>query len=106
MKPPKVTRELAQDAHDDGSTRRRCAGPLRIQNRFVIVACHHPWIRAIADPLAVGCTVVSEPEAYSESPNVERNVFQSSKLYRFVSSITATVCPAPVMPWANKGFKS
>src|ERR1700749_250517 len=53
-----------------------------------------------------GLTLVSEPEVYCESPKVVRKVVQSEALYNSVSSITASVCPVPVIPLANKGLKS
>src|ERR1700722_4713574 len=60
----------------------------------------------LAPPAGAGCTVVSDPEGYCESPNVLRKVVQSDELCKFVSSITAIFCPSPVIPLPNKGFKS
>src|ERR1035437_5016351 len=66
-----------------------------------------PGEEQLLSPLAgVGCNVVRDPEVYWSNPNVVRNVFQSAELYRSLSSITTMVCPAPVIPCANRGFKS
>src|SRR6516162_4133674 len=42
-----------------------------------------------------GCTVVKEPDVYTERPSVVRKVFQSELLNTSVSSMTAIVCPCP-----------
>ena|SRR5437764_338159 len=51
-----------------------------------------------------GCTVLSEPEK-DERPNVERNVFQSDVLKRFVFSMSAMVWPCPDTPELKRGFR-
>src|ERR1700685_3453792 len=53
-----------------------------------------------------GCTVASDPAVYWDRPNVLRKVVQSSELNKSVSSITAMVCPVPVMPLLKTGLKS
>src|SRR5580658_2999990 len=58
-----------------------------------------PGSEQLLAPLAgAGCTVVSEPEVYCESPKTLRNVFQSAAVYKSVSSMTLIVCPIPVIP--------
>ena len=52
-----------------------------------------------------GWTVASEPEEKDERPKVERKVFQSEVLKRFVFSISAMVWPWPEMPALKRGFK-
>jgi hypothetical protein len=51
-----------------------------------------------------GCTVLRVPEK-DERPNVERNVFQSDVLKRFVFSMSAIVWPCPDTPELKRGFK-
>lgn len=51
-----------------------------------------------------GCTVLREPEK-DERPNVERKVFQSDVLKRFVFSISAMVWPCPETPELKRGFR-
>src|SRR5665213_4279490 len=66
-----------------------------------------PGSEQLLSPLAgAGCTVLSDPEAYCERPNVFRKVSQSCVLNKSESSMTTTVSPVPVIPLANKGLKT
>src|SRR5580658_4810894 len=98
INPPKVTRESAQAA-----TMMAALGAAALAHSASRIASPSspatiPGLPQLLVP-AVGCSVVNEPEVYCDSPNVLRNVSQSAELYRFVSSITAIVWPAPVIPF-------
>src|SRR5580700_5127401 len=63
-----------------------------------------PGEAQLLSPLVVGagCTVVSDPEVYCESPKALRKLFQSAAArYKLVSSTTTIVCPMPVIPLEN-----
>src|SRR5580658_3153412 len=57
-----------------------------------------PGSEQLVAPLGgAGCTVVSDPEVYCESPNALRNVVQSAMVNKSLSSMTTIVCPIPVI---------
>src|SRR5580704_12495695 len=97
IKPPNVVFVLAQAATTilapgaaaEAHSASRIASPSSPPAR--------PGLLQLLWPVAgLGCSVVSEPELYAESPKVERKVYQSEVEYRLASSITAMVWPAPV----------
>src|ERR1700693_1876797 len=107
INPPKVIRVLPQAA-----TTMAALGAAALAHSASRIASPSspatiPGAEQLLSPLAgVGCTVVRDPPLYWFSPNVLRKVSQSAELYRSVSSITAMVCPTPVIPCANRGFRS
>src|SRR5882724_2260022 len=87
MNPPKVVRVLPHAA-----TTMAALGAAALAHSASRIAslsspATTPGARQLFDPLAgAGCTVVSDPPVYCESPKVDRNVSQSAELYRSVSS--------------------
>src|ERR1700722_20496890 len=103
--PPNVTSVLSQEA-----TMIAAPGAAALAHSASRIASESseftPGSEQLLAPLPDGCAVVSDPDEYCVSPNSLRKFVQSVPLYKLVSSTTAMVCPAPVIPAENSGLKS
>src|SRR5579859_4241003 len=103
IRPPNVVRVLAQAA-----TRMAASGAAALAHSASRIAspsspAPNPGVLQLLAPLAgCGWTVAKDPDVYCDRPNVVRKVVQSAELKSTASSITAMVCPLPVMPAAKR----